>query len=279
MKTKKTVLGRTLKAIALLAFLLFAIVPLYWIVVTSLKPEREIYAFPLRYFPSQISFDSYAQLFGFANFGRYFANSLMVTLSASVGAVFISVLAGYALSRFNFRRRRDQILLGLYFTQMVPPFILMIPLYTMMSKLKLVDSLGTLLVIYIATVVAFDTIMAKSFFDRVPKDLDAAAAIDGCTQFQSLWRVILPVMLPGLAAIFSFSFVNIWNELFLAVIMLSSNTNMTVPVALNSFISKAGISWGVMSAGIVVALVPTMIVFGFGQRYIVAGLTQGSIKG
>lgn len=279
MRRKKTVIGRVLKAVALLAFLLFAIVPLYWILITSLKPESEIYTFPLQYFPSEISFESYARLFGFANFGRYFANSLMVTLSASLGAVIVSVLAGYALSRFNVRRQRDRILLGLYFTQMVPPFILMIPLYTMMSKLKLVDSLGTLLVIYIATVVAFDTIMAKSFFDRVPKDLDAAAAIDGCTQLQSLRRVLIPVMLPGLAAIFSFSFVNIWNELFLAVIMLSSNTNMTVPVALNSFISKAGISWGVMSAGIVVALVPTMIVFGFGQRYIVAGLTQGSIKG
>lgn len=279
MRKKKTLLGRVLKGIALLAFLLFAIVPLYWILLTSLKPESEIYTFPLQYLPSQISFESYVRLFAFANFGRYFANSLMVTLSASFGAVIVSVLAGYALSRFNLRRQRDRVLLGLYFTQMVPPFILMIPLYTMMSKLGLVDSLGTLLVIYIATVVAFDTIMAKSFFDRVPKDLDAAAAIDGCTQLQSLRRVLIPVMLPGLAAIFSFSFVNIWNELFLAVIMLSSNTNMTVPVALNSFISKAGISWGVMSAGIVVALVPTMIVFGFGQRYIVAGLTQGSIKG
>ncbi len=103
--------------------------------------------------------------------------------------------------------------------------------------------------------------------------------MDGCTVVQALFRVILPVALPAMVAIFSFSFVNIWNELFVAVILLSSDTKMTVPVALNSFISKAGISWDVMSAGIVVALLPTMIVFGIGQRYIIAGLTEGGVKG
>ncbi|NCC90817.1 MAG: carbohydrate ABC transporter permease, partial [Spirochaetia bacterium] len=103
--------------------------------------------------------------------------------------------------------------------------------------------------------------------------------IDGCSMFQSLFHVVLPITRPGMAAIFCFAFINIWNELFLAVMLLMSNDKMTVPVALNSFISKAGISWDVMSAGIVIALLPTMIVFGFGQKYIVAGLTEGSVKG
>lgn len=276
---QKNIVGKALKALALSLFLLFAIVPLYWIIITSLKPEQDIYTFPLRYLPSEISFESYEKLFSFANFGRYFMNSLVVTLTAAAIAVFVSFLAGYALSRFSIKKPRDAILFALYLTQMVPPFIIMIPLYKMMSKLNLVDNLGVLLIIYVATVVAFDIIMAKSFFDRVPKELDDASAIDGCSRIQTLWRILFPLMLPGLAAIFSFSFVNIWNELFLAVIMLSSSHKMTVPMALNSFISKAGISWGVMSAGIVLALLPTMVVFGFGQRYIVAGLTQGSVKG
>jgi multiple sugar transport system permease protein len=135
------------------------------------------------------------------------------------------------------------------------------------------------MLVYVATVIAFSTIMSKSFFDRIPVSLEEAAKIDGCSMFQSLYHVILPVTLPGMAAIFSFAFINIWNELFLAVMLLMSDQKMTVPVALNSFISKAGISWDVMSAGIVIALLPTMIVFGIGQKYIVAGLTEGSVKG
>ncbi len=103
--------------------------------------------------------------------------------------------------------------------------------------------------------------------------------IDGCTPVQVIFKVIIPLSLPGISAIFSFSFINIWNELFLAVMLLSSESNMTIPVALNSFISKAGISWGVLSAGIVVALLPTIIVFAFAQRYIIMGLTEGAIKG
>src|SRR5690554_8226350 len=102
---------------------------------------------------------------------------------------------------------------------------------------------------------------------------------EGCTRTQASFNIILPLTLPGLAAIFSFAFVNIWNELFLAVMLLSSNHKMTVPVALNSFISKAGVNWGVLSAGIVVALLPTMIVFAFAQKFIIMGLTEGAVKG
>ena len=264
---------------ALTAFLLFALVPLYWILVTSLKAPDELYLLPLRWRPQKVSLENYRQLFNFADFGRYFRNSLAVTVSASTGAVIVSLLAGYALSRWNAVKARGRLLLALYFTQMVPPFILMIPLFTTLTRLGLTDKLWVLSVVYAAAVAAFNIIMAKSFFDRVPMSLDDAAAIDGCTPMQLLIRVILPVMLPGLAAIFSFSFVNIWNELFLAVILISSGGKMTVPPALNSFISKAGISWGVMSAGIITALLPTMAVFAVGQRYIVSGLTQGSVKG
>ena len=120
--------------------------------------------------------------------------------------------------------------------------------------------------------------MAKSFFDRIPASLEEAAMIDGCSIFQSLFRVILPVTIPGMVALFSFAFINIWNELFLAVMLMFSDEKMTIPVALNSFISKAGISWDVMSAEIIIALLPTMIIFAFGQKYIVAGLTEGGVK-
>lgn len=272
-------LGKTGKFIALSLFFLFAIGPLLWIITTSLKDPKEIYTFPITYIPMHPSLESYRKLFSFANFGIYFRNSFFVTFLGSIGALICSIFSGYAISRFNFRRLKKRLLLLLYITQMVPAFILMMPLYTLMVGVHGVDKLGVLGLIYLVTVLAFCTIMAKSFFDRIPASLEEAAEIDGCTMLQALFRVIIPLMTPGLAAIFSFAFVNIWNELFVAVLFISSSEKMTVPVALNSFISKAGISWDVMSAGLVMALLPTMVIFAFGQKYIVSGLTEGGVKG
>lgn len=267
------------RVILLILFFVSAIMPLYWILLTSFKGPKEIYTFPLQYVPKAFTLESYRKLFSFTSFGRYFINSLVLAFSASLGAMVVSVAAGFSLSRYKRKREKHGILLALYFTQTIPTFILMVPLFTFFSKIGLVDRLWSLGTVYIATVVAFSTIMSKSFFDRIPVSLEEAAKIDGCSLGQSLIRVILPVTLPGMAALFSFAFINIWNELFLAVMLLLSNENMTVPVALNSFISKAGISWDVMSAGIVMALLPTMVVFGVGQKYIVAGLTEGGVKG
>jgi multiple sugar transport system permease protein len=280
---KRKIIGNNIKKIlrfiALFLFLLVAVAPLYWIIITSLKGPKEIYSNPIKYFPSHITFASYKKLFSFSNFGRYFFNSILLSISAAFGALVLSLFSGFALSRYKYRHERDNIILAFYFTQMIPGFIIMTPLYTMMAKIGMTDNLVVMGIIYIATSVAFSSIMAKSFFDNVPSALEEAALIDGCNTIQAIFHVIIPVMLPGLSAIFSFSFVNIWNELFLAVMFLSSDTKMTVPVALNSFVSKAGISWDIMSAGIVIALLPTMIVFGFTQKYIVAGLTEGSVKG
>ncbi|MDA8426681.1 MAG: carbohydrate ABC transporter permease [Treponema sp.] len=244
-----------------------------------MKDLKEVYTFPIQYFPKKPSFASYTKLFSFARFGVYFRNSLILTLTASFGALVFAVLSGFGLSRIGKRSLKQRLLLLLYFTQMVPPFIIMTPLYTTFSSMGASDSMIIVAIIYVSIVLAFSVIMAKSFFDRIPIEIDEAARVDGCSVFQSLVWVIIPVMRSGLAAIFCFAFVNIWNELFVAVLFLNSPNHLTIPVALNSFISKAGISWDILSAGIVVALLPTMLVFAFGQRYIVAGLTEGSVKG
>jgi multiple sugar transport system permease protein len=271
--------GAAFRVIALGLFLIMAVLPLFWIFITSIKPAQEIYSFPLRYFPSRISLVGYEKLLGFAKFGRYFINSLGISLLASAGGLVISVISGFGLSRLRSSKMTGGLLLILYFTQMVPTFILMAPLFFTLSRMHLTNSRMILALIYVATSIAFGAIMAKSFFDRIPASIEEAALIDGCDPFSALFRVILPVSLPGLVAIFSFTFVNVWNELFLAVMLISSDTKLTIPVALNSFISKAGVSWDIMSAGIVVALLPTMIIFAFGQKYIVAGLTEGGVKG
>jgi multiple sugar transport system permease protein len=267
------------RVLALACFMAFAALPFIWVLITSLKPTQEIFTFPLSYVPSRISLSGYAKLLGFAQFGVYFINSLGISLLAAAGGLAVSILAGFALSRLKTKRGIRGLLLVLYFTQMVPSFILMAPLFFTLSKLHATNNRLVLALVYAATTVAFGAIMAKSFFDHIPASIEEAAFIDGCDPLNALFRVILPISLPGLVAIFSFAFVNVWNELFLAVMLMSSDKKMTVPVALNSFISKAGISWDIMSAGIVMALVPTMVIFAIGQKYIVAGLTEGGVKG
>lgn len=267
------------KALLLAMFLVFALFPLFWILITSLKGGQEIYAFPVRYWPQTPTFDNYRYLFRISDFSIYFRNSLVVSLVASVGAMIISVFSGYALSRMRSRRPKFVLLLAMYFTQIIPTYMLMSPLFISLAKIGMTDSLIGITFAYVSMMIAFSTIMAKSFFDRIPIALEEAAMTEGCTRTQTIFKIILPLTLPGLAAIFSFAFVNIWNELFLAVMLLSSNHKMTVPVALNSFISKAGVNWGVLSAGIVVALLPTMIVFAFAQKFIIMGLTEGAVKG
>ena len=272
------IIGKFLKFIALMMFLILALVPLYWVIITSLKNSKEIYTFPIKYLPELISFESYRKLFAFTNFAIYFKNSLTVALIASFGALLISMFSGYAISRYSFKFKK-YILLSLFFTQMIPIFMVMVPLYEMFSKVRMLDKLITLIILYTNMMIPFSTIMAKAFFDRIPVSLEEAAEIDGCSKQQALFKIVLPLTLPGLAAIFSFSFINTWNELFLAVMFINSDAKMTIPVALNSFVSKMGVGWELMSAGIVIALLPTIIVFAFAQRYIVSGLTEGAIKG
>lgn len=272
---------RILKAVrifGLIIYLIVAVFPLTWIVLTSLKPATEVYTFPVKYFPSRLTFEAYRYLFGFAKFHIYFRNSFLVAVCSALLSTTFSLMSGYILSRFRFLMRHF-LLLSLFFVQMIPAYLLMIPQFTMFSKLRLTNSLFGIVVIYTGLSVAFGTIMTRAFLKSIPKEMEEAAWIDGCTRFGALFRVVLPVFLPNIGAIFSFSFVNSWNEVFTAVLFLHSDHKMTVPVALYSFVSKAGIQWNVMAAGIVVALLPTVLVFAVAQKYIVSGLTQGALKG
>ncbi|HBT51013.1 carbohydrate ABC transporter permease [Petrotoga olearia] len=274
---KKKIFPKVIRIILLSMFFVFAIFPLYWIVITSLKPTQEIYSFPVRYWTNNPTFFGYKRLFEFVNFKRYFVNSIFVSIGASFVSTIFAMLSGYILSRKEFKWKYP-IILFLFFSQMIPTYLIMVPQYTMFSKLNLINKLTSLIIIYSGFGAAFSTIMAKGFFDRIPKSIEEAALIDGCNEIQSLFKITIPLMLPGLSAILSFSFVNNWNELFTAVMFLNTSDKYTVPVGLYSIVSKAGVQWNVLAAGIVIALLPTIIVFAISQKYIIAGLTQGSLK-
>jgi multiple sugar transport system permease protein len=147
-----------------------------------------------------------------------------------------------------------------------------------MTRLYLVDSRVGLVLVYVAVSIPLCTVMLRGFFENVPASLEEAAMVDGCSRLSALFRVLVPVMTPGIAASFIFNFVNCWNELFLSVTLLNSDSNKTVPAALNGFISSYNIDWGSMSAAAVLSIIPTMILFAVASRYIVQGLTAGAVK-
>ncbi|MBO7744230.1 carbohydrate ABC transporter permease [Paenibacillus sp. MWE-103] len=267
-----------LKVVFLTLYLITMVFPLYWIVITSLKPQKDIFSFPLNYWPDRITFQNYINIIKISKFHVYIANSLLISLSAAAIVVCISVLSAYVLARFKFRAHRH-VMLGFFLTQMLPGFVALAPLYLLMTRLDLINTRSSLVLMYTVGLIPFSTILLKGFFERIPSSLEEAAMIDGCSRMSALVRVIMPVMLNGIAATFIFAFVQNWNELFMAVLFIDDETLKTLPVAMNSFVMKFDVDWGAMSAGTVLSVLPTIALFAVAQRFIVEGLTQGAVKG
>ncbi|WP_219835136.1 carbohydrate ABC transporter permease [Paenibacillus sp. R14(2021)] len=273
----KKLLG-SIKFLFLSIYLIVMIFPLYWIVITSLKPQKDIFSFPLKYWPGKFTFQNYENIFKISKFHIYIGNSLIVAIAAAFVVIIISVLSAYVMARFTFRGHR-QIMLAFFLTQMLPGFIALAPLYRMMSSFHLTNHLFSLVLMYTVGLIPFSTIMLRGFFQRIPSSLEEAAMIDGCSRWTALLRIIIPVMLPGIASTFIFAFVQNWNELFVAVMFIDNDALKTLPVAMNSFILKFDVDWGAMSAGAVLSIIPTIFIFAIAQRFIVEGLTQGAEKG
>lgn len=270
--------ARVVRVVALASWAVFTLFPLYWIVLTAVKPRRDVYAFPVQYWPERFSTENFTGLFERASFGTYLVNSLVVSTAAAAIVTGISLLSGYVIARFDFRAR-GAIVLAFLVTQMIPAFIALGPLYQLMTDLGLVNERSGLTLVYVAMCVPFSTILLRGFFEGVPEALEEAAMIDGCSRLGALFRVLVPVMLPGIVAAFIFNFVSCWNELFLSVTLMTSDEGKTVPTALNGFITTYNVDWGSMAAAAVLTIIPTMVMFAVASRYIVAGLSTGAVKG
>lgn len=274
----QTVAGRIVKVAFLGFWLVFTLFPLYWIIITSFKDPGSIFTITLQYWPNRFTLENYVGLFSKSSFGVYLTNSLLVAMVSGVVVTVISMLSAYVLARFEFGGKAA-IVAAFLITQMIPAFIALGPLYMLMTNLGLVDSKGGLILVYIAMLIPFSTIMLRGFFENIPDTLEEAAMIDGCSRLGALFRVLVPVMLPGIAATFIFAFVSSWNELFISVTLMNSNENKTIPTALNGFITSYNIDWGPMSAAAVLTIIPTLLVFAIASKYIVQGLTAGAVKG
>nr|WP_314088558.1 carbohydrate ABC transporter permease [uncultured Shinella sp.] len=267
-----------LHRLAILAYVVFALFPLFWLLKVSVTPNDLLYSEGVRMWPSRTTFEHYSFVIAHSAFPTFFKNSLIVAGSTAVTVTILASLAGYALSRFNFRAKYWIVALMLV-TQMFPLVMLVAPIFKMLSPLGLTNSLTGLVLVYAAFNVPFATFLMQSFFDGIPKDLEEAAMIDGATQFVAFRQIILPLTLPGIAATLGFVFTAAWSELLFALMLILGNDASTFPVGLLTFVSKFSVDFGQMMAAGVLALIPACLFFLLIQRYLVQGLTAGAVKG
>lgn len=266
------------KYAALAGYVGFALFPLYWLVKIALTPERDIFTEGTQLWPSAVTLANFRTVLFHSDFLAFFSNSLTVSLGTAAATTLIAAASGYAFSRFRFGARR-LIIAVMLVTQMFPLLMIIAPIYKIVAAIGLLNSLTSLIIVYTAFNIPFATFLMQSFFDAIPKDLEEAAMMDGCTRFQALRKVIVPLTLPGLGATLGFVFTAAWSELLFALMLINSNDKMTFPVGLLTFVSKFSVDWGQMMAAGVLALVPSCLFFIFIQRYLVQGLTSGAVKG
>ncbi|MBP2537404.1 MULTISPECIES: carbohydrate ABC transporter permease [Agrobacterium tumefaciens complex] len=264
--------------LAILAYIAFALFPLFWLLKVSVTPNDLLYSEGVRMWPSHATLDHYRYVIENSAFPTFFKNSVIVAGSTAIAVTILSSLSGYALSRFRFKGKYWIVALMLI-TQMFPLVMLVAPIFKMLSPLGLTNSLTGLVIVYTAFNVPFATFLMQSFFDGIPKDLEEAAMIDGASRFTAFRQIILPLTLPGIAATLGFVFTAAWSELLFALMLISGNQSATFPVGLLTFVSKFSVDFGQMMAAGVLALIPACLFFLLIQRYLVQGLTAGAVKG
>jgi arabinogalactan oligomer/maltooligosaccharide transport system permease protein len=222
--------------------------------------------------------DNYTYVLTKTNFPIWFLNSVIVAAFTMAIGVFISATTGYALSRFRFPGRR-QLMLTFLITQMFPMAILIVPIYVIMSRLGLINTLASLVIAYLTVAVPFCAWLLKGYFDTIDTSLDEAAQIDGCGPFATFWRVIMPLARPGLAVTGFFTFLTAWGEVAYASAFIQTDSRFTLAYGLQQFVPAFNPQWEYLTASAVLIMIPAGLVFFFAQRHLVSGLSAGATKG
>jgi arabinogalactan oligomer/maltooligosaccharide transport system permease protein len=270
--------GRIASYGVLTLFTLFSIYPVLRVISISLRPGDRLLSKSLAIIPSHATIEWYVRLFTREPFLRWMANSLVISLAVTVVGVALAATAGYAFSRYKFRGRNAS-LMGIITTQMFPVTMLLLPLFIMLIKLGLYDSYLGLIVAYSATALPFTIWQMKGYYDTIPYSLEEAAMIDGAGPFYTFYRIILPLALPALAITALFSFMSAWSEYLVAAVLIQNRDLFTLPLGLKLFQSNMEVAWGLYSAGAVVVSIPVVVLFMILSRWLISGLTLGSVKG
>jgi multiple sugar transport system permease protein len=261
----------------LLFFGVWTILPMYWIVVTALKPNLLIYREPTL-FPTQITFDHFVFVLTRTPFLLYVRNSVAVTLVTTGLAMVIGTLAAYAIVRLTFRGR-EWFARAAVVTYLVPGSLLFIPMFQVIYSLGLIDNIVGLMVTYLTFTVPFATWMMIGYFRNVPGELEDAALVDGCSRIQALARIMVPIALPALAVVALFAFTLSWNEFLYALVFIGSDSQKTLTVGLIGLVRGDTFPWGPMMAASLLGAIPPTLVYIVSQRWVVSGLAAGGVKG
>jgi multiple sugar transport system permease protein len=261
-----------------LAIVVFAIFPIVWALLTSLKREEDIITTAMQYIPRAITFENYEAIWTRSNFPILLTNSAVVTVITVVLCAVFGTLASYGVARFQFSGRRELMLFYLVI-RMFPAVMIIIPLFILMRNVGLLDSRLGLALAYTTFLLPVFIWMMKGFFDAVPLELEDAARIDGCSRLGAMVRVILPLVLGGLVATAVFVAIGAWNEFLFALMMTTSTGSRTWPVGLQLMVGEFQLPWGTLAAGGIISIVPVVLLFALVQRALVRGLTAGAVKG
>ena len=274
-KTSTKVINHAL----LIFYVLVAIAPLLWIFYMSIRPVGATIRIPMAWLPDKLTLQNYAEALNYRQ-GAYLMslmNSTIISLSTIALMCVMSVLAAYSFSRFGFPGSGILFLLILV-TRILPPISLMVPFYLMFNALGLRDTLLVLVIVNLYKTAPFAIWVLRGYFDSIPRELDQAGLIDGCSHLGAMWRLVLPVALPGIFAVLLLSFIMTWNEFDLALILSDTVASRPVTVGIREFIGDTTTKWAVMAAAGMLAGIPAIVFGSFFQKYIVRGLSAGAVK-
>ncbi|NPV53375.1 MAG: carbohydrate ABC transporter permease [Firmicutes bacterium] len=285
-RARRKALSRVFIYVAAIVVAAGILAPPVWLFISSISTQSELLSVPVHWIPHHPTFERYARIIRAASeggeaevtFKRSMVNSIIVALFVTALCISIGTLSSYAFARLPIRGK-TQLLFMILFIYMLPPIAVVIPLYEIMGRLGLLDTHIVLVLLYSAFLTPFVIWIMRGYFLTIPKDLEEAAMIDGCTRVSALFRVVLPLSVPGLVATSLFCFLMSWEEFFMALIFTSSPAAKTIPVAIAEFSGRHSIDYGMMATGGVLAAIPPVLIALLFQKYIVSGLTSGAVKG
>jgi multiple sugar transport system permease protein len=276
-KRRKSAL-RTLRYLTLIAGSAIMIVPFLYLFATSFKPQLYLFEIPPQFIPKHPTLSNYTNAWTSNSFSHYFANSVFVSVVATLMSAFLSSMMAYSFARFNFKGQNFMfwlLLIGL----MVPGMMLLIPQYLLANQLHLINSLLGLIVFYVATNLAFNTFLLRGFFEEIPWELEEAMLMDGAGPYRRFWRLIMPLSRPALATVGIFTFLACWDEYVWALTIINDPEKRTLPIAISIFQGQHLTNWGLVFAASTIAIVPVIVVFALFQRQFIRGLAADALKG
>lgn len=264
--------------VLLIIVIIVAVFPAIWMLSTAIKLPTEQYVTPPRIIPANPTLENFRNVLSNSKMFDAFVNSVIITACVVGITLLISILAGYGLSRYKFKGS-GVIKIVLLFGQMVPGVVLIIPLYFLVAKTGLLDTHFAMIISDLALTIPMGVIMLSSFFETVPRELEEAAKMDGCTGVGALFRVVLPIAKPGLISVTIYTFIHAWEEFLFALNLSTSTKTRTLPIAINMFAGEFSVDWGATMAASAVVALPVLLIFLACNKYFVQGLSDGAVKG